>query len=447
MMERIVLREVIRQWRQSAAATTFKGTSTFERKYCHLMSNADEGEISRKEYNHDRWLILPPFDPAFDGYLIEKKILGTSVNSNTTVLKWILKCCPQFPRSFVQKLFRLRQVRKECSKTEAKEQRPRRVGAKDLIDVGDRIFLPKSVDGKFASLTEEKQGSSDEKEMKYVRSLELYKDPAIIVINKPPGMPVQGGLGINKSLDELASNYLRYDYAESPRLVHRLDRDSSGVLVMGRTQQSATILHSIFRNKTSEASIDIPDTKEILQKRYLALVIGSPRRKEGVISMPLAKVVVGDGKSERITTADYSHKTSAQLAVTEYRVISSSPHGFTWLELFPHTGRKHQLRVHCAEVLGTPIVGDYKYGWKSHRKLGHTFYSEGKASKVRGGKWPDGLESESGSICDKQFRLHLHCKEIILPDISQQVNNMQGASIKLNAPISAHMQRSWDLMN
>lgn len=351
-------------------------------------------------------------------------------------------------------------VRKESSNTETKEQRPRRVGAKDLMDIGDRLFLPKSVDGKSPSTTKVKQSFSNAKELKFVHSLELYKDPAIIVINKPPGMPVQGGLGIKRSLDELAAKYLRYDHTESPRLVHRLDRDSSGILVMGRTQLSTTILHSIFREKTSGASNNVHDSKRILLKSYWALVVGSPRRQEGIISVPLVKVVVDNGKSERITVADNAHTVSAQLAVTEYRVIASSSHGYTWLELSPLTGRKHQLRVHCAEVLGTPIVGDYKYGWRAHKKLGQSFDSASnltwndKISKVTYNAI--GLELETGSISDKQFHLHLHCKEMTLPNISlalehdDVVPNLDAAqleSIKLNAPLPAHMQRSWDLLS
>lgn len=352
------------------------------------------------------------------------------------------------------------QVRKECSNIETKEQRPRRIGAKDLMDIGDRILLPKSVDGKSPSTTAVSQSFSDEEELKLVKSLELYKDPAIIVINKPPGMPVQGGIGIKRSLDELAAKYLKYDYAESPRLVHRLDRDSSGILVMGRTQLTATILHSIFREKTFGASDDVPDSKKILQKRYWALVIGSPRRREGLISVPLGKVVIDNGKSERITVVDTTKTVSAQHAVTEYRVIASSPCGYTWLELLPLTGRKHQLRVHCAEVLGTPIVGDYKYGWQAHKRLGsrlvyasdlrwHNKISEVQHDTV-------GFDSEIGSISDKQLRLHLHCKEMILPNISLALQHRNGISdldtaatesIKLVAPLPAHMQRSWDLLN
>ncbi|KAI3448137.1 hypothetical protein Pfo_004802 [Paulownia fortunei] len=463
MTERLLLREMLRKWRPNAAASSVKGIITkaiYEQQYYYSTATATNGENCEKEKNYNKWLILPPFTPAADGCSIGKKLCGRPADTNMTALKWILKCCPHLPRCLVQKLFRLRQIRKECSNIETKEQRPRRVGAKDLMDNGDRIFLPKSVDGKSPATAAENQSFSNEKELKFVHSLELYKDPAIIVINKPPGMPVQGGLGITRSLDELAAKYLRYDYTESPRLVHRLDRDSSGILVMGRTQLSATILHSVFREKTFGASNDVPGSKRILQKRYWALVIGSPRRQEGLISVPLVKVVVDNGKSERITVVDNRHTLSAQHAVTEYRVIASSSRGYAWLELSPLTGRKHQLRVHCAEVLGTPIVGDYKYGWQAHKKLGHSLDSASdlqrgdKMSKVKHDTVD--LELESGSISDKQPCLHLHCKEMILPNISlalqhgnitSDLDTARMESIKLDAPLPAHMQRSWDLLN
>ncbi|KAL9141474.1 hypothetical protein ABFS82_14G106300 [Erythranthe guttata] len=461
MAERQLLRQMFRHLRPSAAVSSVRGISTKEiNEHTRCYATAATAENCEKEKNYDQWLTLPPFNPNADGCSIGKRLSGQPADANTTALKWILKCCPHIPRCLVQKLFRLRQIRKESSNMEDKEQRPKRIGAKDLMDIGDKIFLPKSVDGTSPSTTAESRNFFDEKEMEFVRNLELYKDPAIIVINKPPGLPVQGGIGIKRSLDELAAKYLKFDFTESPRLVHRLDRDSSGILVMGRTQLSTTILHSVFREKTFGASNNVRGNKKILQKKYWALVIGSPRRREGLISVPLVKVVLDNGKSERITVADNNNTLSAQHAVTEYRVIASSSRGYTWLELSPLTGRKHQLRVHCAEVLGTPIVGDYKYGWQAHKKLGHHLDS------VSDPKWGDeiskvkndafALELESGSISDKQFRLHLHCKEMSLPDITQalkyasinsELDTAEVKSITLEACLPAHMQKSWSLLS
>lgn len=274
-------------------------------------------------------------------------------------------------------------------------------------------------------------------------------------------MPVQGGIGIKWSLDELAAACLCYDYAEPPRLVHRLDRDSSGILVMGRTQTSAAILHSVFREETIGASKhDFEDEEKILRKRYWALVIGSPRHPKGMISAPLRKVVVDDGKSDRITIFDNTKSLSSQRAITEYRVIKTSSHGYTWLELSPLTGRKHQLRVHCAEVLGTPIVGDYKYGWQAHRRLQNLPESElRKNSNEKFSKenmLPFGLNMDRGSILEKSLGLHLHCREMIIPDVAQALQNLQLSSdhdlsklksLEIVAPLPSYMQRSWDILN
>ncbi|KAL3638529.1 hypothetical protein CASFOL_017900 [Castilleja foliolosa] len=450
MADRLLLRQLLRRWRPSVAASSFLNGRIGKRQ-CYFYTDTF-GINCEKEKNCNQWLSLPPFTPASDGSSIGKQLHGLKPDANMTAIKWILKCCPHLPRSLVQKLFRLRQIRRKGSNTESKEQRPIRIGAKDLVGVGDEILLPKSVDRKPPQKTLENQSIFNEKESEFVRSLELYKDQAIIVINKPPGVPVQGGLGIKRSMDELAAKYLRYDYSESPRLVHRLDRDSSGILIMGRTQLSTTILHSIFREKTFGASKDVPGSDKTLQKKYYALVIGSPRRREGVISVPLMKVVVDNGKSERITVVDNNHTLSVQHSVTEYRVIASSSCGYTWLELSPLTGRKHQLRVHCAEVLGTPIVGDYKYGWQAHKKLGQ--FMDTASSDDRMGE--HATELEIGSVSDKQPFLHLHCKEMFLPDISlvlqrgcviSDLDTAQAEIIKLDAPLPVHMQRSWDLLN
>ncbi|GAV62308.1 PseudoU_synth_2 domain-containing protein [Cephalotus follicularis] len=440
--------------------------------YEHILAAFHQYQsFSSTQRRGGKWFPVPPFTHAINGSALGSELArgggGASASkaaaSETTAIKWVLKCCPELPRSLVQKLFRLRQVRRGSadggsSDLGAQGQAPqlKRVAAKDLLNLGDQIFLPISVQ----ELPSEKQECHCcEEEVNFVRSLELYKDPAIIVVNKPSGMPVQGGVGIKRSLDELAATCLSYDYSEPPRLVHRLDRDCSGILVMGRTQLSATVLHSIFREKTVDASkCEINNKKRILQRRYWALVIGSPRRTKGLVAAPLGKVVLDNGKSDRITVVDCAQMMSSQHAVTEYRVIQSSSHGYTWLELSPLTGRKHQLRVHCAEVLGTPIVGDYKYGWQVHRKWKQFPFSDLKNSNedlCKEKTLPFGIDMERGSVSEKHPRLHLHCKQIILPNVSQALQNLLASSdydlselpsIELVAPMPPYMQRSWDIL-
>ncbi|XP_054793124.1 RNA pseudouridine synthase 4, mitochondrial-like isoform X2 [Prosopis cineraria] len=385
--------------------------------YSSVLDSSNEVKGRRKDA---KWLTLPPFTPTVNGADLGKALSGRrsevkqvlAATSSTTALKWVLRCCPELPRSLVQKLFRLRQVRRESA----------------------------SVENKTMETQENKH--------------RLKRDPAILVLNKPSGMPVQGGINISRSLDEVAAACLTYEYSESPRLVHRLDRDCTGILVMGRTHTSAIVLHSIFREKTFRASDDIGKKKRILQRRYLALVIGCPRRPRGLVSASLGKVVVDNGKSDRITIIDNSSELSSQHAITEYRVIGSSSHGYSWLELLPFTGRKHQLRVHCAEVLGTPIVGDYKYGWQAHRRWKHFDVPDQEDSSEDEKALPFGLNMNKGSISEKHPRLHLHCKHVVLPNVSQALQDVQLSSshdlwnvesLEFVAPLPPYMQRSWDL--
>lgn len=323
---------------------------------------------------------------------------------------------------------------------------------KDHLVPGDILFLPDNIQE--SSVAEKTKKFDSRNEIDFLRSLEIYKDKAIIVVNKPPGMPVQGGVGIKNSIDVLAPMF-EENSSEAPRLVHRLDRDCSGVLVLGRTQFSASILHAIFREKTADALAD--GTQQVLQRKYVALVIGTPRHPKGLLSAPLAKVVLQDDKSERLTVRASSNASSLQDALTEYRVIESCTQGYTWLELFPLTGRKHQLRVHCAEVLGTPIVGDYKYGRQAHQNcmplpLPQTVDEE----LLRKRRLPFGLVLGGGSIAEQQPRLHLHCKQMILPDISAAIHRLQSADVdhdlsdleKLSfvAPLPLHMRLSWEIL-
>ncbi|CAH2053305.1 unnamed protein product [Thlaspi arvense] len=426
----------------------------------------------RRRYNtpedpRGKWLTLPPFSPTVDAAAIGKELSSDrdsakgSTDGSTTAIRWILRCRPDLPRNLVQKLFRLRQVRREmslsCDGDELQRSQLKRVSAKEPLNLGDRIYLPISVDNDAPPQPAKKESfRCSEEERKFVCSLVLYKDPAIIVLNKPHGLAVQGGTGIKTSIDELAATCLTFDKSESPRLVHRLDRDCSGLLVLGRTQTAATVLHSLFREKTSGASAyGVKKNIKSLKRKYLALVIGFPRRQRGQISAPLRKVVVDDGKSDRITVNDNGELVSTQHAITEYRVIESSPHGYTWLELRPLTGRKHQLRVHCAEVLGTPILGDYKYGWQAH-KAREPFVSSGNSNTpTKPSLSLFGLDLDGGDVSSKQPHLHLHSKQIDLPNISQLLEKLQVSSdsdisdlggLKFDAPLPAHMQLSFNLL-
>lgn len=305
-------------------------------------------------------------------------------------------------------------------------------------------------------------------EIEYLQRLVKYKDSAILVLNKPPKLPVKGNLPVHNSMDALAAAALSYEYDEGPKLVHRLDRESSGLLLMGRTKESISHLHWLFSdiNRAKSSSKAWNAACEAAYQRYWALVIGSPKEKEGIICAPLSKVLLNDEKTERVILANCSGLEASQEAVTEYRVLGPIINGCSWIELCPHTSRKHQLRVHCAEALGTPIVGDYKYGWFVHRRWKQMPRVDfepttGKPYKLRR---PEGLDVQKGSVLSKVPLLHLHCRELVLPNIAKFVelnhhhlnpeNHHPNATLRSKldllrfvASMPSHMKISWNLMS
>ncbi len=215
----------------------------------------------------------------------------------------------------------------------------------------------------------------------------LYRDDAVIAINKPHGLAVQGGTNMTKHLDGML-DVLRFDSDERPRLVHRLDKDTSGVLLLARTAQSAAWLAEAFREKTA-------------RKIYWAVVAGVPRPWQGRIDLALAKSLVGKGEKM------VANEEDGRDAVTYYTVIENAAQKAAWLALLPVTGRTHQLRVHCATI-GTPIVGDGKYG--------------GDHADLSG--LPQGR------------KLHLHARSLTI----KQPN---GKLLTVTAPLPPHMQDTW----
>jgi len=180
--------------------------------------------------------------------------------------------------------------------------------------------------------------------LKKIKEAIIFQDKNLIALNKPQGLAVQGGSGINFSVDD-ALSFLRFDLEETPKLVHRLDKDTSGILLIARNRASADLLTDAFRNKT-------------VSKAYLALVKGVPSKMEGKIDIAIAKRY--HGSEEKV----YPDKDGKE-AITYYRVLKSDTQlNCSLLELRPITGRTHQLRVHCKEI-GHPIIGDGKYGGKS----------------------------------------------------------------------------------
>ncbi|OAE25881.1 hypothetical protein AXG93_2145s1810 [Marchantia polymorpha subsp. ruderalis] len=417
----------------------------------HASSSAvliEDKNLEKAPVTLEKWVELPPVPKAVpmrptwgeklseaDGSYEEDEKHEIEFGAHElTAVRWVAKCCPSVPNSLIQKLFRLRQIRQ---RTPQKND-----GLTHLQLPNDRVDVQNKGGG-------------------------LRRDSQILVINKPPGLPVQGGSDVRRSLDSLMGNALRYDYSDGPKLVHRLDKETSGAMVLARTEESATFLHALFRNKTASASASsrTDDVTSSIGRSYMALVMGTPRKQQGRISASLIKMVVDKGNSEKILVADDESSAGAQVAITDYKVVGSSNYGCTWLELRPLTGRKHQLRVHCAEVLGTPVVGDFKYGWKSHRSwsehhllqnpdtwsLAEGFIVEGLNNSEAIGN----LKKVKGSVMSKDPMLHLHCHELTIPDParllemgrSQIDENDWAQNLRFVAPLPPHMAVSKSVLS
>ncbi|WP_339325386.1 RluA family pseudouridine synthase [Pararhodospirillum photometricum] len=179
-----------------------------------------------------------------------------------------------------------------------------------------------------------------ESEIRALQAAILHSDDHLIVLNKAPGLAVQGGTGTDHHLDAMLDALA--GGGERPRLVHRLDKDTSGVLVLARTQAAARFLTAAFRAR---------DTLKV----YWALVVGRPPLEQGTMRGALAKEARGRGERMVVNEED------GRPAITDFRVIDQAVGACAWLDLRPRTGRTHQLRVHCLEM-GIPILGDGKYG-------------------------------------------------------------------------------------
>lgn len=178
----------------------------------------------------------------------------------------------------------------------------------------------------------------------YARSLVVYEDPHMLVFNKPAGLAVQGGSGVTRSLEDLLAAFAKSN-GKRPRLVHRLDRETSGVIVAARTKPAAAFLSQAFAGRDA-------------RKTYLAIVCGgAPDPPAGEIALPLKKA---SRRGLDIMEIARPEDAGAQAAMTRYRTLVATPQA-ALMELNPETGRMHQLRAHLA-ALGRPIAGDGKYG-------------------------------------------------------------------------------------
>ena len=245
--------------------------------------------------------------------------------------RWFRRHFPGVTQGAIQKLCRTGQVRVDG----------RRADAATRLAPGQSIRIPPLPAA--PPQAAKPPAALDPNVEKDLQRLVLYRDDQIIVLNKPHGLPVQGGPGITHHLDALL-DALRFGAPDRPRLVHRLDRDTSGVLLLARTPGTAAKLAALFRGRD-------------IDKTYWAVTARRPVILEGRIDLPLKRI--GGARGERTAPAERDDADAAR-AVTEYRTLDSAGQKLAWLELKPLTGRTHQLRVHCVAI-GAPILGDRKY--------------------------------------------------------------------------------------
>ena len=254
----------------------------------------------------------------------------SSVESGTRLLRWFLRYYPGMLQRDFYKLCRGGQIRINSSRCKGTE----------ILCEGDMIRVPPTLQSyQKVNKTEtgEKYSLSD---LEQLRKCIVHNDNDIVVFNKPAGLAVQGGTGIKKSVDKMAAALFPYDKIS---LVHRLDKETSGLLVVAKNQKAAQILSSQFQNKTAH-------------KEYLALLYGTVTEKSGVIDNYVAKGQVFDN------SMSVPKGTQAQHAITEYKVLGEASGLVSWVLFMPKTGRTHQLRLHSAYSLKAPIVGDDLYG-------------------------------------------------------------------------------------
>ena len=267
----------------------------------------------------------------------------------------------------------------------------KRVDGKDRLQAGQAVRIPplKLEQPRPRGAASE----ADEKTRGFLQSITLYEDADVLVLNKPMGLAVQGGSGTTRHVDGMLQ-VLRDAQGQRPRLVHRLDKDTAGCLLVAKTRFAAAALAKTFRSRSA-------------RKIYWALVAGVPKPRQGRISTFLAKEEREDESLMRI--AKHGDE-GASHAVTYYAVVETAARQLSWLSLKPVTGRTHQLRAHMNHV-GHPIVGDPKYFFKENWEF------------------PGGIQN----------RLHLLARRIVVP-------HPRGGTIDVTAPLPPHMQQSWNLI-
>ena len=312
--------------------------------------------------------------------------------------RWLRRQFPHLSQGQIEKMCRKGELRVEGG----------RVKSATRLEEGQSVRIPPLPDADSKPAPDAARISPADAKM--IQSCVIYRDDHIIALNKPPGLPVQGGSKQARHVDGLAEA-LRFGADEKPRLVHRLDKDTSGVLLLARTRAVAQGLTTAIRHKQT-------------RKIYWAVVAGVPTPYLGEIRYGLVKAA-GHGKSgegekmvcvhPREVDLTPGAKRAHSLYATLYRVAGRA----SWVALEPITGRTHQLRAHMAEI-GHPIIGDGKYGGSGQENLG------------------DGWGAQLGGVISKKLHLHARSMTFLHPVTRKPVT--------VTAPLPEHMKHTWDTL-
>ncbi|MGA0564864.1 RluA family pseudouridine synthase [Ancylobacter sp. VNQ12] len=330
--------------------------------------------------------------------------------------RWFKSHFPDLSFGHLQKLLRSGQVRVDGGRAKTNtrlaagqsvrvpplEEKPQ-LSAADHLDAQERAergeppVRPAPREGRAAgepgiAAPAVKRASADDKDAAALKAMILYEDRDVLVLNKPYGLAVQGGSGTHRHVDGMLEA-LRGDDGQKPRLVHRIDKDTSGILLVAKTRLAASTLAKTFRSRSA-------------RKVYWALVPGVPRPAQGRISTYLAK----DEAAERMRVARHGDDEASH-AISYYAIVDHAAQKMSWLSLKPVTGRTHQLRAHAAHI-GHPIVGDPKY------------------FDIENWPLPGGLQN----------RLHLLARRLVIP------HPRGDRLIDVSAPLPPHMQQSWNVL-
>lgn len=311
--------------------------------------------------------------------------------------RWLKRQFPQMTQGMVEKFCRKGELRVDG----------KRVKASDRIEAGQSVRIPPLPDPEAPKPAMDRPKGISAADAAMIQGAVLWMDEHVIALNKPAGLPSQGGSGQGDRHVDGLTPALMFGYKERPVLVHRLDKDTSGILLLARTPRVARRLSEGFRHRNT-------------RKIYWAIVAGVPQPLMGTIKYGLIKEGGrGNEKMRCIHPNQVESTEGAKRATTDYAVIERLGSRAAWVALVPITGRTHQLRAHMAEM-GNPIVGDGKYGGSGQENLG------------------DGWGSQLGG--DISRKLHLHARRITFE------HPVTGKMMTLEAPLPEHMARSWQTL-